>query len=300
MNGKVVLITGAARGIGAGTARELARRGAKLALLGLEGDELRAVAADCGPDALAIEADITDAEAMERAMSETAERFGRIDVVFQNAGIGAGGTLAQIDPAVVERTVEVNVLGTFRVARAAIPHLERSKGYLLVNASIAGLITGFPGMGAYSMSKAATEAIANTLRLELAHRGIDVGCAYYSWIDTDMVRGGEEHKAFRTLRGTLKGPMAKTYPVEVAVAAAVAGMEKRRRLVVAPWWVRLLPPLRALLQPLSEPQIKPAIPTIEREFAEEARERGDRAVEPVGAGGRAAARTPPTTANVAQ
>jgi NAD(P)-dependent dehydrogenase (short-subunit alcohol dehydrogenase family) len=279
MHGKVVLITGAARGIGA-----------KLALVGLEGDELRAVAADCGGDALAIEADITDAAAMEHAMQETADRFGRIDVVFQNAGIGAGGTLAQVDPGAVARVLEVNVLGTFRVARAAIPHLERSKGYLLINASIAALVTGFPGMGAYSMSKAATEAIANTLRLELAHRGVDVGCAYFSWIDTDMVRGGEEHRAFRTLRGALKGPMAKTYPVETAVTAVVAGMEKRRRLVVAPKWVRVLPPLRALLQPLSEPTLKPAIPTIEREFDEEFAERGDQTYLPVGAGGKAAAR----------
>ena len=296
MNGKVVLITGAARGIGAGTARALARRGAKLALVGLEGDELRAVAADCGSDALAIEADITDVEAMERAMDEAAERFGRIDVVFQNAGIASGGTLAQIEPSALERVLEVNVLGSFRVARAAIPHLERSGGYLLINASIAALVTGFPGMGAYSMSKAATEALANTLRLELQHHGIDVGCAYFSWIDTDMVRGGEEHTAFRTLRGTLKGPLAKTYPVENAVAAAVAGMEKRKRLVVAPKWVRLLPPLRALLQPISEPQIKPAIATIEQEFAEEVAERGANTFTPVGPGGRAAAEA----ANVAE
>src|SRR5687767_14831331 len=99
MNGKVVLITGAARGIGAETGRALAQRGAKVALVGLEGDELRAVAADCGPDALAIEADITDFAAMEAAMDEAAERFGRIDVVFQNAGIASGGMLAQIDQA---------------------------------------------------------------------------------------------------------------------------------------------------------------------------------------------------------
>src|SRR5687768_5190960 len=98
MNGKVVLITGAARGIGAASARALAQRGAKLALVGLEGDELRAVAADCGADALAIEADISDLAAMERAMQETADRFGRIDVVFQNAGIASGGTLTLLDP----------------------------------------------------------------------------------------------------------------------------------------------------------------------------------------------------------
>ena len=222
-------------------------------------------------------------------MEETAERFGRIDVVFQNAGIAAGGTLNLIEPDSLARVIEVNVLGSFRSARAAIPHLERSNGYLLLNASIAALTTGFPGMGAYSMSKAATEALANTLRIELRHHGIDVGCAYFSWIDTDMVRGGEELKGFRTLRATMKGPLAKTYPVEVAVKATIAGMEKRKRLVVAPKWVRLLPPLRAALQPLAEPQVRAAVPTIEAEFAQELRERGEEVFAPVGPGGAAAA-----------
>jgi NAD(P)-dependent dehydrogenase (short-subunit alcohol dehydrogenase family) len=268
----------------------LAARGAKLALVGLEPDELREVARACGPDALAIVADTTDTAAIEAAAAETAERFGGIDVVFQNAGIASGGTLSLIDPNALERVLEVNVLGSFRVSRATIPHLEKRRGYLLVNASIAALVTGFPGMGAYAMSKAATEALANTLRLELKHRGVGVGCAYYSWIDTSMVRGGEEHQAFRTLRGTLKGPMAKTYPVGLAAKAAVRGMEKRSRLVVAPWWVRALLPLRGALQRVAEPQILPAVATIEREFEEELRERGDRVFEPVGPGGSAAAR----------
>ena len=289
MEGKVVLVTGAARGIGAETARRLAALGARVVLVGLEGDELRSVAASCGPDALAVEADTTDAAAMEAAMDAAAERFGRIDVVFQNAGIGTGGMLRQVDPAALERTLEVNVLGTFRVARAAIPHLERSGGYLLINASISALANGFPGFGAYAMSKAATEAIANTLRVELKHRGVAVGCAYFSWIDTDMVRGGEEHQAFRTLRATMKGPLAKTYPVGVAVDATVRGMERRSRLVVAPWWVRALLPLRAALQPLGEPAILPAVPTIEREYEEELAERGPEAFQPVGPGGAAAA-----------
>ena len=290
MRGKVVLVTGAARGIGAETARRLAARGAKLALVGLEGEELRRVAGACGSDALAIEADITDLAAMERAMEATAERFGRIDVVFQNAGIGSGGTLSLITPESLDRTIEVNVLGSFRVARAAIPHLERSGGYLLVNASIAAVVTGFPGFGAYAMSKAATEALANTLRVELRHHGIDVGCTYFSWIDTDMVRGAEEHQAFRTLRSTLKGPLAKTYPLSRAVDATIRGMERRSRIVVAPGWVRLLLPLRAMLQPLAEPQLRPAVPTIEHEFEEELMRRGDEVFQPVGPGGAAAAR----------
>jgi NAD(P)-dependent dehydrogenase (short-subunit alcohol dehydrogenase family) len=291
LNGKVVLVTGAARGIGAETARRAAAKGAKVAVVGLEPDELRAVAASCGNDAIAIEADISDEASINSAYAEAAEHFGRIDVVFQNAGIASAGTLREIDPDAFARVIEVNVVGTFRSCRAALPYLERSGGYLLVNASIAALVTGFPGMGAYSTSKAATEAIANTLRMEMKHHGVDVGCVYYSWIDTDMVRGGEEHRAFRTLRGTLKGPLAKTYPVSLAAERTIAGIERRARLVYAPWWVRALIPLRAVLQPLSEPTLKPSIPVIEREFQEEMAERGaDEVFRPVGAGGAAAER----------
>jgi NAD(P)-dependent dehydrogenase (short-subunit alcohol dehydrogenase family) len=289
MQGKVVLITGAARGIGAETARRLAASGAKLALVGLEGDELQAVAASCGGDTLAIEADITDLDAMERAMAQTAERFGRIDVVFQNAGIASGGTLSLIDPGAMDRQIEVNVLGSFRVARAAVPHLERSGGYLLINASIAALAST-PGLGAYTMSKHATEALANTLRVELEHHGIGVGCLYVTWIDTSMVRGGEEHPGFRRLRESLRPPMKKTYPVAVAADAVVRGIAKRKRVVVAPRWVRMLLPLRALLPKLSERDQLKVAPDVERLFAEEIAERGaEETSRPVGAGGAAAA-----------
>ena len=296
MHGKVIAITGAARGIGAETARRAAARGAKVALIGLEPGELEAVARQCGPDALAIEADISDLDAITAAYRQVADRFGRIDVVFQNAGIASAGTLAKIEPAAFDRVIAVNVLGTFRACRAAIPHVEASGGYLLVNASIAALVTGFPGMGAYSTSKAATEALANTLRVELKHRGIGVGCVYYSWIDTGMVRGAEEHKAFRTLRGTLIGPMAKTYPVSLAAERTLAGIEKRARIINAPWWVRAMLPLRGLLQPIAEPTLLPAIPTLEREMDEEIAARGEAAFyRPVGPGGEAAERavTPP-------
>jgi NAD(P)-dependent dehydrogenase (short-subunit alcohol dehydrogenase family) len=291
LRGKVMVVTGAARGIGAETARRAAREGAQLALVGLEPEELAAVARACGPDTMVIEADISDEASITGAYAQIAERFGRIDVVFQNAGIATGGTLREIDPDAFTRVIEVNVLGTFRACRAALPHLERSRGYLLVNASIAALVTGFPGMGAYSTSKAGTEAIANTLRMEMRHHGVDVGCVYYSWIDTDMVRGGDEHRAFRTLRATLKWPMSKTSPLSLAAERTVAGIGKRSRLIVVPWWVRAMLPLRGLLQPLAEPTLWPSIPTIEREFQEEIAERGaENVFRPVGAGGKAAER----------
>jgi NAD(P)-dependent dehydrogenase (short-subunit alcohol dehydrogenase family) len=193
--GNVVLITGAARGIGAESARHLAAAGARVALVGLEPEQLERVAADCGPDAIWIEADVTDPEALERAVAATVERFGGIDVVIANAGVAAAGTVRHIDPAAFDRTIEINVLGVWRTVRAALPHVIDRRGYVLVVSSFAAVAYA-PGMAPYTASKAAVEAFSNALRLEVRHLGVDVGVAYFSWIATDMVAGGDAHPAF--------------------------------------------------------------------------------------------------------
>ena len=109
MTGKVVLITGASRGIGAAVARRLARQGATLALVGLEPGELAKVAADCGRDAGWWEADVTDPGSLRRAVEAIAERYGRIDVVVANAGIAAPGFSRSMDPAMWERVLDVDL-----------------------------------------------------------------------------------------------------------------------------------------------------------------------------------------------
>src|SRR5690349_21947630 len=114
MHGKVVLITGAARGIGAAAARACAARGATLSLVGLERDELEALASELGPQAAAFEADVTDWGALGAAVEETVHRFGGIDAVVANAGIASGGPIAQADIEAFERTIEVNLLGVWR------------------------------------------------------------------------------------------------------------------------------------------------------------------------------------------
>ena len=108
LQGKTVLVTGAARGIGAEAARQIAARGARVSLVGLEPEELEKVAHECGDDALWFETDVTDYDAVERAVSATVEEAGGIDVVVANAGIGAGGPMRYIDPAVFERVIQVN------------------------------------------------------------------------------------------------------------------------------------------------------------------------------------------------
>ena len=206
-----MLVTGAARGIGAGVARDLAAKGAKVALVGLEADELAKVAADCGPDAGAWEADVTSWADLEKATAAIVARYGRIDVVLANAGIAATGFTRSIDPAAFERVINVDLLGVWRTVRVTLPHLIKSKGYALLVSSAAAIVH-IPGNAAYSAAKAGVEAFANSLRAEVRHLGVGVGVVHPTWIATDMVNSADEHPVFGRLRGRSGGLAGKTYP----------------------------------------------------------------------------------------
>lgn len=288
-----MLVTGAARGIGAATARELARRGANVVLVGLEPDELEVVATDCGPRATWFEADITDVSALERAVSGAIERFGGLDAVVANAGIGSGGLIRSIDPVAWERVVEVNLLGTWRTVRTCLPAVEQRRGYVAVVASVASAVHS-PLMSAYAASKAGAEAFARSLRIEEAHHGVGVGVAYFAWLDTDLVSGADEHPAFREMRARLPGPFSKTYPVEGAAAALADGIESRARDIVHPAWVRGVLAGRTMMQRISERDALARMPEVEAAVEREIETAGTAgASRAVGAGGAAdAARAP--------
>jgi NAD(P)-dependent dehydrogenase (short-subunit alcohol dehydrogenase family) len=288
LRAKTVFITGAARGIGAESARRLAARGAKVALVGLEPEELERVARQCGANAAWFDCDVTDWHALERAVEGSVERFGGIDVVMANAGIAPVGVTRSIDPPAFERTVEVNLLGVWRTVRACLPHVIESRGYVLVIASLAAALHG-PGMPAYAASKAGVEAFADSLRIEVKHRGVDVGVGYFSWIDTDMVRGADAHPATRGLRKELPGPLGKTYPVTAVGRAVAMGIERRRRWVVVPGWSRGLLVLRTALAPLIERAWYERAAEADLRFEHDVEERGvEDASAPVGPGGQAA------------
>ena len=288
LRGKTVLITGAARGIGAETARRAAAAGANVALVGLEPEELRRVAAQCGSNAAAFECDVTDWQALEHAVEGTVERFGGIDVVMANAGIAPAGMVRSVDPAAFERTVEINLLGVWRTVRAGLPQVIERKGYVLVTASLAAAIHG-PGMAAYSAAKAGAEAFADSLRVEVKHLGVDVGVAYFGFIDTDMVRGADTHPSLGQLRANAGGPIAKTYPVSKVGKAVVTGMEKRSRWVVVPPWSRALLVLRTALAPVFERAAFETAAEADGLFQQDVDNRGAEAASaPVGPGGEAA------------
>ena len=282
---KTVLITGAARGIGAESARRLASRGARLSLVGLEPELLEQVAAECG-DAASFECDVTDTDQLQSAIDGTLERFGGIDVVMANAGIGAGGTVRTMDPEAWERVIEVNLFGVVRTIRACLPHIIERRGYVLPVASVAAAIHT-PGMSAYAASKAAVEAFGNSLRGEVAHLGVGVGVAYFSWIDTEMVRGADEMPATKFMRSKMRGPAGKIWPVSEAGDAVAEGIERRARRIIVPRSFRSILLARMAFARLTERTASKDVPEFVRLMEEEAEKRGAEASQPVGAGGSA-------------
>ena len=234
IDGKVVLITGPARGIGAETARRLAARGARLSLVGLEPELLAALAAELGEGHVWFECDVTDQAALERAVAGTAGALGGIDVVIANAGVASNGTVAVGPVEALVRTIEVNLTGVVRTVSATLPHVTERRGYYLLVSSAAALAP-FPGISTYAAAKSGVEQFGNVLRLELAHKGVAVGVAHPSWIDTDMVRDARSDLAgFRALMGKLPGPFGRVTPLSDCAAAFVDAVERRRRKVYVP------------------------------------------------------------------
>ncbi len=289
VSGRTVLITGAARGIGAECARRMSAQGANVALVGLEAPELERVAAECGANAAWFEADVTDRDQLAAAVEGAVERFGGIDVAMANAGIGGGGPVRHTDPDAFERVIEVNLLGVYRTVHACLAHVIERRGYVLVVASLAAVVHA-PAMASYAASKAGAEAFADSLRSEVKHLGVDVGVGYFSWIDTELVRGADAHPAYGGLRSKLPGPAAKTYPVSAVGDAVLDGVARRRRVVVVPGWVWAAIALRGVLPLLTDRHSLRTAPEMDAAFERDVAERGAEASRPVGAGGEAASR----------
>jgi NAD(P)-dependent dehydrogenase (short-subunit alcohol dehydrogenase family) len=248
VNGKVALITGGANGVGAEVARRLHDKGAKLVLTDVDEGALRDIGAELGEDrVLTVVADVRELAAMEEAASRAADRFGGIDVVMANAGISTYGSVLTVDPEAFRTLIDINVVGVFNTVRAALPSVIDRRGYVLIVSSAAAFAAS-AGLAPYDASKAGVEQFANALRLEVAHRGVDVGSAHMLWVDTPLVRDAKSDlPSFRRMLDALPGPLGNTTSVEACGKAFVKGIEARKRYVYCPGYVSLLRWFKPLL-----------------------------------------------------
>ncbi len=191
LNNKVALITGAGSGIGKATALAFAAAGAQVAALGHTSKEIDTVVAQIraqGGDALPLYADITEPEQMHAAVAQIIERWGKLDVVFANAGInGVWAPIEELTPAEWRRTIDTNLTGTFLTLKYSVPYLKQQGGAIIITASVNGTrIFSNTGATAYSATKAAQVAMAKMLAIELARANVRVNVICPGWIDTEI------------------------------------------------------------------------------------------------------------------
>jgi len=177
---KVAIVTGGSRGIGLATARTLLQRGARVAITATSDTTLRAATDELdkisGNSVMAVRADVRSYVDLERAFTSVAQRFGGIDVVVNNAGVGAFGAVADMTIEEWRQVFETNVSGVFHGCRAAVPHLRTRGGGWIINISSLSSTNPFPDGAAYCASKAAVNAFSEAFMQEVRHDGIRVAC----------------------------------------------------------------------------------------------------------------------------
>lgn len=218
-----------------------------MALAGLEPELLEAVAGTI--DAPWWACDVTDRSQVDATVDAAAERLGGLDVVVANAGVAAQLPIVDGNAAIFEQMMEVNVLGSYYTLRAAGRHISHPNGYAVAVSSLAAAVH-VPLLGAYSASKAAVEALGNTLRQELRPSGARLGVAYFAELDTDMTsRGFGTEAAQRFLGGR---SLTRVTPLSAGIDALERGIARRSRIICAPRYVAPILPIRMVVQPAFE------------------------------------------------
>ena len=280
LNGKVALVTGAARGIGYETARQMQLRGASVAVVDLDPEQAREAAERIGERAIGIGADVTDQAAIMQAVAETVERFGGLDVAVANAGIAPVkmATVRGIGTEEWERVFEVDVLGVWRTVRAVLPQIVERRGHIVVTSSVYAFVNGVFN-SSYAAAKAGVESLGRSLRAELMPLGASAGVAYFGWVDTRMVQDAFANNGGR-MEENLPQFLRKRIQPDEAGAAVVRGIEERAPRTFAPKWWRYVSALRGILNPLLDRRFErdAAMTKTIREIEAEADEQGAAAV----------------------
>jgi NAD(P)-dependent dehydrogenase (short-subunit alcohol dehydrogenase family) len=252
LNGKVALVTGAARGIGFETAKALVARGASVVVVDLRSEDAVAAAAQLhGERALGLAADVTDRDAMQKVIASTVERFGRLDVVVANAGVASRpATFRAMSEEAFDRVLDVNLHGVLDTVRAALPEIVERGGHVVVVASVYAFING-AGATPYAIAKAGVEQFGRALRVELAPHGASASVAYFGFIDTEMVRQTLDADASGDdLKHSVPRVLRKRLHPSVAGEAIVAGIERRAPRIIRPRRWRAISVLRGVVNPL--------------------------------------------------
>ena len=280
LNGKVALVTGAARGIGFETARQIHLRGGSVAVVDLNAGEAREAAERIGDRAIGLATDVTDHSAVMQSVAETVERFGGLDVVVANAGIAQAkmATVRGIGVEEWERVFEVDLLGVWRTVRAALPQIVERKGHVVVTASVYAFVNGVLN-SPYAVAKSGVESLGRSLRAELMPLGASASVAYFGWVDTKLVHDAFDANGDRMQQNLPEFLKRRIQPAE-AGAAVVRGIEERAPRIFAPKWWRYVSALRGVLNPLLDRRFESEQRLIDvvREVESEADEQGAAAV----------------------
>ena len=221
LSDKVAFITGASRGVGAAVGRAFHEAGAKVALASRSGDDLGL------PEALGVECDVRSSDSVEGAVAAALERFGRLDVVVANAGVGSYGPFLEMNPDEVEAMIDVNLKGTIYTARHGLPHLVESKGDFVSLASVAGL-RAFPGEAVYNASKFGQVGFTRALDHEMREQGVRVTNIAPGGIATDFAMGTGRSPEMPEIEG-----MMSAEEVAEVVLFAVTRPRRLRMLTVS-------------------------------------------------------------------
>jgi NAD(P)-dependent dehydrogenase (short-subunit alcohol dehydrogenase family) len=251
LEGKVVFITGGAAGIGLETALQAQARGAKVAICDLDPGAVDRAVHAVGPDAAGFIADVADFDQVRDAMEGSIARFGRVDVVIANAGIGPPiETVLTIDPEEWDRVLDVNLFGVFNTVRAGMEQVIANRGQFILVSSSYAFMNGVLN-SSYATAKAGVEALGRSLRAELEPRGASATVAYFGWIRTDLVRNAfDDPVVDRFRKEAVPGFLTRQIPVSKAGRALLGAVLERPPRVIVPFEWKVLFHLRGLIGPL--------------------------------------------------
>ena len=252
VQGRIALVTGAARGIGFETARLLHDRGASVVVCDIDRAATERAAAQIGQRTLAVPADVTDREAMAGAVEAAVSAYGGLDVVVANAGVGPPGqTMKAMDLTLFERTLEIDLLGVVRTVHPALEPIARRGGQVVVISSVYAFATGSL-VTPYAAAKAGVEALGRALRVELAPHGAGATVAHFGFVDTSMVQEATEKSDRDDVLESLPAFVRRRLTPAQAATALVDGIERRAPRVIAPGWWKVPYYLRGLFGPLMD------------------------------------------------